>query len=498
MQAQSKASASLPYKNSLQTQAKDAMNFFSRKPLMGVLLASLLMHASLVHSQIGTAQLTELPSSAPTSILIKEIADHAELMKNLETICDDVGPRLTGSQQLRTAQAWAMEKLNAYGAVDVHEEAYDLGRPWQRGIARAHLVNANGIALDIVQKAWTVGTNGVIRADVALLDVKTLDEFNAVAPTLRGKIVLVISGPKATPEQNKNIKQYSAEVNRAIHEAHFAAVLLTSDKDNGLQNMWGSPSSRFDRNAGIITSENANLLKRLLARGITPKLEMELTGNFSKESVKAYNVVADFKGTEAADEMVIIGAHLDSWDLGTGATDNGTGVVVAMEILRAMHAQGLHPKRSLRVVLFSGEEQGLLGSKAYLVKHREELAKIQAIIVQDAGSGRIMGFPDMKVEAWYTALTAAIAPAKELGAQDVIYAIGNGSDHDVFFEQGIPAFTPMQDPLDYRSHTHHSQVDTVDHVVLADLMQSAQVMAITVWGLLNGERLPHQEQSEKH
>jgi Zn-dependent M28 family amino/carboxypeptidase len=208
-------------------------------------------------------------------------------------------------------------------------------------------------------------------------------------------------------------------------------------------------------------------------------------------------VLADFKGSEAPDEMVIVGAHQDSWDLGTGASDNGAGTVVAMEVLRAMHALGLQPKRSLRVVLLSGEEQGLLGSKAYLARHQAELAKIQAVFVQDAGSGRILGFPDMKVEAWYAALSAALAPAKPLGALDIPYGISRGSDHDVFFEQGIPAFSAMQELRDYRSHTQHSAADTVDHVVKADLLQGAQVMAVAVWGLLNGERLPHQIPSVK-
>jgi carboxypeptidase Q len=473
------------------------MHISTRNLLAGVLLAGLLMHANSAESQSETT-IDKLPiaaqtanSTEPAKLLIRQIEEHAELMQNLAVICDDIGPRLTGSQQLRRAQAWAMQELTAYGAVNVHEEAYDLGKPWRRGVARARLVNANEVALDIVQKAWTLGTNGVIRGDVALLDVKTLGELKAVAPTLRGKIVLVVSSPKPTPEQKKNIKQYLADVNHIINEAQFAAVLLISDKDYGLQNMWGGPASRFDRNAGIITSENSNLLRRLLAKGVIPKLEMELRGDFGQDFVKAYNVVADFKGTDTSDEMVIIGAHLDSWDLSTGATDNGTGVVVAMEILRAMHALNLHPKRSLRVVLFSGEEQGLLGSKAYIVAHRAELTKIQAILVQDTGSGRIIGFPDMKVDAWSSALVSAVAPASELGPLDIIYDIGTGSDHDTFFDQGIPAFTPMQDPLDYHNHTHHSQVDTLDHVVSADLTQSAQVMAITAWGLLNGERLSH-------
>lgn len=431
---------------------------------------------------------------APTASerLIKEIGEHSQAMHNLEEMCDGIGARMTGSPQLRSAQHWAMKKLIAYGAVNVHEEAYDMGRPWKRGIARARLLNANGLGLDIVQKAWTDGTSGPVRGDVALLDVKTLDEFKAAAPALRGKIVLVISSPVASDEQRKQPALFRAEVNKIISDARFGAVLLVSPKERNLQEELGGPLSRFERNAGIITKQGAGLLKRLLARGIVPRLEIELGGGFGKTAVKAYNVVADFPGSEAPDEMVILGAHQDSWDLGTGATDNGAGTVVAMEVLRAMHAQRLKPKRTLRIVLFSGEEQGLLGSKAYVARHRAELSKVQAVFVQDTGSGRIVGFPDMAVDAWYAALSSALAPAKALGPIDISYGVFLGSDHNVFFEEGIPAFSPLQEMLDYRTHTQHGALDTVDHVAKADLVQGAQVMAVAAWGMLNGERLPHQ------
>jgi carboxypeptidase Q len=442
-------------------------------------------------ASLAFAPVPVLAQDQGSELLIREIGERSALMANLEELCDGYGPRMTGSPQLRRAQAWAMDKLRAYGAVNVHEVAYELGRPWQRGIARARLLNASGMALDIVQKAWTEGSGGVVRGDVALLDAKTADEFSAALPALRGKIVLVGAVPAATPAQRKD-PAFRAGFNRQLAGAGVAAVLLVSDKANGVRDMWGGPGSRFERSAGIITGEHAGMLRRLLARGVVPKLELELGGGFGKQSVKAYNVVADLPGSEAGGEIVIAGAHQDSWDLGSGCTDNGAGTVVMMEMLRAMHAAGLKPKRTLRVVLFSGEEQGLLGSKAYVAAHRAALPQIQAVLVQDAGAGRIMAFPDMKVEAWYEGIAAAVAPAQGLGAVDVMYAVGGGSDHDTFFELGIPAFTPMQDPRDYRSHTMHSQLDSLDHVAKADLMQGAQVMAVTAWGLLNGKRLPHQ------
>lgn len=426
-----------------------------------------------------------------TGQLVSEIAAHTPMMENLEELCDGIGPRMTGTGQLRVAQAWAMKKLASYGATNVHLEAYALGRPWRRGQARARLLNANRMSLDVVQKAWTHGTGGVVRADVGVLDVKTLAEFKAALPALRGKIVLVASLPAASAEQKKDMPRYRAEVNRAIEAAQLAGVLLVSAKDSGLRDMWGGPGSRFDRNAGFVTRDGADMLLRLLARGVTPTLELDMDGGFAKTPVKAHNVVADIPGTDAGGEMVIVGAHIDSWDLSGGATDNGSGTVVAMEVLRALHASGLRPKRTLRVVLFSGEEQGLLGSKAYVAAHKDELSKVQAVLVQDAGAGRIMGFPDMKVEPWFAALSAAVAPAQALGPLDIVYAVSLGSDHAPFFELGLPAFAAMQDPLNYRSQTQHTQADSIGHVRKADMVQAAQVMAVTAWGLLNGPRLPH-------
>ena len=446
--------------------------------------------------QAGPASSEPLPPTA-TERLIKEIGEHSQAMQNLEELCDGIGGRMTGSQQLRTAQGWAMQKLTAYGGVNVHEEAYDLGRPWKRGIARARLLNANEGGLDILQKAWTAGTSGPIQGDVALLDVKTLDEFKAAAPGLRGKIVLVISAPTADEAQRKNPALFHAEVNKIVSDAHFGAVLLVSRKDGNLHEMWGGPRSRFDSNAGIITRQGASLLTRLLARGVVARLEIELGGGFGKDAVQAYNVVADFTGSEAPDEMVIIGAHQDSWDLGAGATDNGAGTVAAMEILRAMHAQGLKPKRTLRIVLFSGEEQGLLGSMAYVARHRSELSKVQAVFVQDAGAGRIVGFPDMKVEAWYARCRRRWRRPRR-SARSIFRTASAGvpitmCSSNRAYRRSLPCKSCSITGATPSIASSNNELDSIDYVAASDLVQGAQVMAVAAWGMLNGERLPHQK-----
>jgi len=448
------------------------------------------------------------PYESDVARLIAEVGAHAEVMKNLEEMCDGIGPRLTGSDRLRAAQRWAMDKLKAYGAVNVHEEAYDFGVPWTRGVARARLLNANGQELHVAQWAWTEPTMtaegrkdrkpvpGPIRGEVALLDAKTLEELKAALPGLAGKIVLSVSMPRPTPEQRKDMEAYFKAMTEAYADSKVAVLLRVAGKKDDLMNMSGSPESRGGSTApsAVIATEHANLLKRLIARGEKPLVEIELGGRKGDAPVQAHNVVAEIRGSGKPEEVVIVGGHQDSWDLGTGATDNGTGTVVAMEVLRAMAALKLQPKRTLRVVLFSGEEQGLLGSKAYVKAHAVELPNIQAVLIDDMGTGRIKGFPDMGIEAHRAPLAAAMVPANGLGALDIPASImGGGTDHWPFHQAGVPAFAATQEALDYHTHTHHSQVDTLDHVVKEDVIQGAQVMAAAAWGLLNGERLPHHD-----
>src|SRR5689334_12288408 len=170
---------------------------------------------------------------APAARLAAEIKAHAAVMPMLEELCDDIGPRLTGTAGLRRAQDWAMRKLTAYGATNVHLEAYDLGRPWHRGRASARLLNASGMQLDVVQKAWTEGTRGPVRGEVAVLDAKTLDQLKAALPSLRGKIVLVLAAPRPGPEEQNDLPRFRAALDRAWQDAQPAALLLVSTKAAG-------------------------------------------------------------------------------------------------------------------------------------------------------------------------------------------------------------------------------------------------------------------------
>src|SRR5712692_868459 len=217
------------------------------------------------------------------------------------------------------------------------------------------------------------------------------------------------------------------------------------------------------------------MLYRLQKRGPV-EVELEMTNSFSDKPVEAYNTVAELRGSEKPDEVVILGAHLDSWDLGEGSTDNGTGSMVVLEAARALTKLGLKPKRTIRFVLFSGEEEGLVGSAKYAEAHKDELEKISGVLVHDAGTGRVLAlglhdnYQDREI------VDQVLAPLKELKLLEPTMRRTFGTDHASFNEVGVPGFYVIQDTAEY-SQTHHSQSDTFDKVWKDDLNQGAQVLA---------------------
>ena len=440
------------------------------------------------------------PFTSDVARLIREIGERPQVVTNLEALTDDIGPRLTGSERLLKAEAWAMDKFKAYGAVNVHTEAYDFGPRWTRGHDWGRLVNLNGMDLHLAAMAWSPATKGPVKGELVVLQAQTVEELKALIPTLEGKIVLMGALPKPDPKVDR--RTYYRELMGLMKDLKAAVLLRGSGRPDDLLNMTGSPVPRWGRATtptAFLSGEQADMLTRLVKRGQHPVVEVQIAGTLSQEPVQAHNVVAEIKGSEWPDQVVIVGGHLDSWDLGTGATDNGTGAMASMEVLRAIQALGLKPKRTLRVVLFSGEEEGLLGSNAYAKAHAAEAANWQAVLVDDMGTGRIQGWPDMGQEIWRAPLAVAMAPASNLGCREIGAFIQPGdTDHWPFFQLGVPAFAAIQDPVDYMKITHHSQADTFTHVIPADLIQGAQAMAATAWGFLNmPERVPHIAPAEK-
>jgi hypothetical protein len=319
----------------------------------------------------------------------------------------------------------------------------------------------------------------------------SLSDLAASPGEFKGKIILLGAMPAFSSADSVRVK---AIVEQMKSEG-VVAVLIESDKDLSL-NMSGGPNWRYPLRpqvpTGIISKENYALLTRLLARNEPVTMELNLSGTTSPNRVQAFNTIGEIRGSEKPDEVVIIGAHMDSWDLGTGATDNGTGTASVLEALRAIKALGVAPKRTIRGILFSGEEQGKLGSTAYVAAHMQEMPKIQAVLIHDLGTGRINGWSLQRFEKVRPYMAQVIAPLNELGVTSLPLEWSSDSDHWPFTQVGVPAFFGVQDKEDYFAVTHHSQFDTFSHVKPESLIEGATVLAVSAWQLANmEERLPH-------
>jgi carboxypeptidase Q len=234
----------------------------------------------------------------------------------------------------------------------------------------------------------------------------------------------------------------------------------------------------------VLSHEDYTHLERLIGAGITPRLQAKVENKLGKAPVQQWNTVAEIRGSEWPGQVVILGAHLDSWDLGTGLSDNGAGSSVVLEAARAFAQSGVKPKRTVRFILFSGEEQGLLGSRAYAAAHAAEADSVQAVLVLDNGTGMIVGQALQGREDLADTWRALLAPLESVGAAAVRSAVKSGTDHLSFAYYGIPAFNFDQNPRGY-FRTHHSQSDTFDKAVEEDLKQASSVMAATALELAN-------------
>jgi len=434
-------------------------------------------------------------AGSPTARILAELKAHQEAVANLEFLCDEIGPRLTGSERLLKAHDWAEARMRAYGFDRVTREAYDFGPSWTRGAARARLLGHNGLELRVAQMAWSPSTAGPIRGQVLVLG-GDIDALVGEIGHLKGRILLMGEPPKPTGDRKAFVEKVQRFM-KAMKEEGIAALILGSDKKDGQMNMGGSPKPEWGLPpvpTAMMQHEHAQLLVRLAARKQPVELELELGGEASQKPVQAYNSLGEITGSERPGEVVLLGAHMDSWDLGTGATDNGTGTVAVLEALRAIKASGLRPKRTLRVALFSGEEQGIFGSSAYVKAHQAELPDHQAVLIHDLGSGRVGGWALQGREDLRGLMARAIAPLQEEGVKELPLEGSFDSDHAPFVKAGVPAFFGVQEQRDYFTSTHHSQTDTFDHVEPKDLVQGAAALAVTAWELANmDERLPHKD-----
>jgi carboxypeptidase Q len=445
------------------------------------------------------------PVAAADAKILSEIRDHSELMDNLEYLSDEIGPRLTGSPELKRANEWTAEMFKKYGLTNVHLESYTIPHAWERGKASARIISPAAHPLTIASSAWAPNTRGKVRGQVIYFDAKKPEEFEKFKGKLKGAIVILqeprpLSPPKPT-DQNREIYHpleeppppvgqpglpdpYEKYLETAKKRADFfsregvAAILRDANKPHALLNMTDGTNEPFQvgpQPTAFITGEGYRMIYRMLKKGPV-ELEIEISNSLSKKPVEVYNTVGEIRGTEKPDEVVILGAHLDSWDLGTGSTDNGTGSMAVLEAARTLAKLDLKPKRTIRFILFTGEEQGLIGSKEYVKAHKSELGKISGALMHDSGTGRVLtiglhdNYQDLQI------VGQIIAPLGELKLLEPTTAREYGTDSLSFDEVGVPGFWCAQDVAEYFK-THHSQSDTFDKVWKDDINQGAQVLA---------------------
>jgi hypothetical protein len=452
--------------------------------------------------------------TAGTGALIREAMDRSEVMANLRYLADVIGPRLTGSPAMRKANDWTVERFREYG-LETRLEPWQFGVTWVRGSASLRILAPFARNLAGQSWAWTVGTGGKLLAGpVVRIDASTRDSIAAYAGRVRGAWLLLRSpfpiwnpdGPPMTAadsvamaerrrqlfpppadtseEGRKARQQFAVDRPYLLRRAGALGILTDGAKEHGLLTMSGSPNAVSPLPNLVIAHEDYALFDRLIGVGITPRIEARVENRLGGTPATQWNTVAEIVGSQWPGQVVIVGAHLDSWDLGTGVTDNGAGSMVVLEAARIISRSGLRPKRTIRFILFSGEEQGLLGSRAYAAAHAGEADSVQAVLVLDNGTGRVTGQAlqgrDELEQLWHDLL----APVASLGASNVRQANKGGTDHLAFVPYGVPAFNYDQEPRGY-NHTHHSQVDTYDHAVGPDLQQASAVMAVTAYELAN-------------
>jgi hypothetical protein len=470
---------------------------------------------------------------------------NSKVMEIESQLTDVIGPRLTGSPNMKHANDWTRDKFTEWGLVNSHLEAFPFGRGWSNDYTEVRMVVPQASPLLAYPKAWTVSTDGVLRAPVVKVKLATQADLDKNKGQLAGKIVLNGDMREVKPQDKPALQRYDdkkleeiaqyeipsekprfnreevmqriafqATLNQYLMDEKVAAVIDPSRSgEAGLVFVQSGASYKLGDPAGVpslvMSIENYGRLTRLLDRNIPVELEIDVRNQFYNSDPNAYNTIAEIPGGDKKDELVMLGAHLDSWHAGTGATDNAAGSAVVMEAIRILKAIGFTPRRTIRVGLWSGEEQGLLGSHAYVAEHfgshtpptdpkelampswlwkddtplnlKPEQAKVSAYFNIDNGTGKIRGIYLQENEGVDPIFGAWMAPFKDLGMTTIADRDTGGTDHESFDAVGIPGFQFIQDPVEYMTRTHHSNADTYERIQRDDMMQAAVILAAYVY-----------------
>ena len=469
----------------------------------------------------STAEAQEPVDSAMIARIRDEGLTRSHAVETFGHLTDVIGPRLTGSPSFKQAVDWSADLLRSYGLSGVHLESWPFGRGWSLEKLTLEMVAPRYMPLIGYAEAWTPSTKGeLVGTPVYIGDLPDSTAVRTRAAELRGKIVLA-TGPQtelitrdreepslhdepvpigAPPFLNARGPLPGRSLAAVMREVGAGVVLRPSQGQHGTVFVMGNRAAPRDAAPSVIlAAEHYNLIVRALKSGAPVKLRVRIDTREHAADTSGYNVIAEIPGTDPAigDEVVLLGAHLDSWHAAAGAADNADAAASLIEAMRILKALGARPRRTIRMALWGGEEEGLLGSRAYAAAHyagdanagaREKLA---VYLNSDPGAGPIYGWYLEENPAVKPIFDAWMAPFRDLGARRNVMAKIGSTDHLSFAALGLPAFNTLQDYTDYDTRTHHTNMDFPERVSSADLKQNAIVLAAFAWhAAMRGQKIP--------
>jgi len=508
--------------------------------------------------------------------------NHSHIMQYASGLFDGIGPRLTGSPDFAKATAWSIDQLRRMGASDPHAESWgEFGMGWRQMGTSVEMAAPSTATILAQATPWSPATSGELTADV--IAVPTLEnekDFDKWKGKLAGKIVLYGDAPKINPDPANLLEHYDAaklehfasyplngdqsdsavlpndpafwektfaamafkeKVAHFLADEHAIAVLVPGGfggvihDDTGRSMGWFvyRPEHKQPIPSAVIASEAFGRISRLVSHDVPVSLHVKIDTQFTGDHEDGNNVIADIPGTDPAlkDQIVMMGGHLDSWIAGTGATDNGAGTIIALEAMRILKALNIQPRRTIRIGLWGGEEQGIFGSAGYVKSHlgtlkysdkpeeqvvpefirtqtgpiavKPDHANFDAYFNADNGSGKFLGIFAEGNSAAASIFEQWEAPIKDLGFTTISLRNTGSTDHVSFEQVGLPGFQFIQDPRDYATRSHHTNQDTYERLSEPDLKQAATIMAIFVYNaaqrdaMLPRMPLPHPELDEQ-
>lgn len=473
----------------------------------------------------------------------------SQVMETASQLTDVLGPRLTNSPQLKLANEWTRDRLAGWGLENARLEAWGpFGVGWSLERASVHMIAPSVQSLYGLPRAWSPGTNGALRAKAVYFKLEADEDFVAAKGKLKDRIVLISAPPAVKDEDAAALDRYDEKELREVGEyeipgpdpagaewrkyvglreklrtflkAEGALAAVESGRGAGVLRVGGTGGWKKDAERGVpwltLMPEQYNRLVRLVERKLDVELEIDLRVKFHEDDLMGYNTLADIPGGDKKDELVMAGAHLDSWHAGTGATDNAAGSAVMLEAARILKALGVRPRRTIRFALWTGEEQTLGGSTDYVARHfakrgdpadpkeKDLPAELQtkpgpwqilpghgslsAYFNVDSGTGRIRGVYAQENAGAAALLRDWLGPLHDLGATQVTLNPDGDTDTEPFEDAGLPAFPFIQDGIEYRSRTWHTSLDVYDRLKREDLMQAAVVVATLLYEAAMSEK----------